>query len=438
MAWDTDWRTAMFPKLQRKFVLLYTLSTGLIITFILSITFLFYFASQENRQESLFQKQLFTLISQLQSDSRFTDLFLAQLEQKNQLIIHIEENGTPFFFPGSYRPDTERETLLAYAEKAANKEGIFTDSYPISSNMLQTSIFQISGDRQDVYLGNVLVLLTPNGYKKLTLLQDITDSRKKAMENGYFYLFIDLLGILLLFLSGRWFVRRSLRPLEETYQRQQDFVAAASHELRSPIAVIQLTSDAISSQSAEDTRLLSVIKSECRRGSTLIKNLLLLASAEQKEWAVRKRKFEIDELLLDLLELYEPLCHSKSGTLQLRLPEEPLPQVSADPELCRQILTILLDNAIAYSLTHPSKNILLQAEHCHPHTLIYVVDHGPGIPDEEKEFIFDRFYKSDKSRNKKEHFGLGLSIAITLAKIQGIKLGVQDTDGGGSTFYLEL
>ena len=82
----------MFPKLQRKFVLLYTLSTGLIITFILSITFLFYFASQENRQESLFQKQLFTLISQLQSDSRFTDLFLAQLEQKNQLIIHIEES----------------------------------------------------------------------------------------------------------------------------------------------------------------------------------------------------------------------------------------------------------------------------------------------------------------------------------------------------------
>ena len=68
------------------------------------------------------------------------------------------------------------------------------------------------------------------------------------------------------------------------------------------------------------------------------------------------------------------------------------------------------------------------------------MDHGPGIPDEEKEFIFDRFYKSDKSRNKKDHFGLGLSIAITitLAKIQGLKLGVQDTDGGGSTFYLQI
>ena len=438
MAWDTDWRTAMFPKLQRKLVFLYTLSTGLIITFILSITFLFYFTSQENRQESLFQKHLFTLMFQLQGNSHCTDLFLAQMEEKNQLIIHIEENNSPLFFPGSYRPDTRREILLSYAEKAADKEGIFTDSYPISSNMLQTSIFQIHGDSRDVYLGNILVLQTPAGYKKLTLLQDISDSRKKSLKTGCFYLFIDLFGILLLFLSGRWFVRRSLRPLEETYQKQQDFVAAASHELRSPIAVIQMTADAVSSHSAEDTRLLSVIKNECRRGSALIKNLLLLASAEQREWAVRKRKFEIDDLLLSLLELYEPLCLSKNGTLQLRLPEEPLPPVSADPELCRQILTILLDNAIAYSLTRPSRKILLRAEHCHPHTLVFVVDHGPGIPDEEKEFIFDRFYKSDKSRNKKDHFGLGLSIAITLAKIQGLKLGVQDTDGGGSTFYLQI
>lgn len=110
----------MFPKLQRKLVFLYTLSTGLIITFILSITFLFYFTSQENRQESLFQKHLFTLMFQLQGNSHFTDLFLAQMEEKNQLIIHIEENNSPLFFPGSYRPDTRREILLSYAEKAAD------------------------------------------------------------------------------------------------------------------------------------------------------------------------------------------------------------------------------------------------------------------------------------------------------------------------------
>ncbi len=112
----------MFPKLQRKLVFLYTLSTGLIITFILSITFLFYFTSQENRQESLFQKHLFTLMFQLQGNSHFTDLFLAQMEEKNQLIIHIEENNSPLFFPGSYRPDTRREILFHMQKKLRTRK----------------------------------------------------------------------------------------------------------------------------------------------------------------------------------------------------------------------------------------------------------------------------------------------------------------------------
>ena len=91
----------MFPRLQKKFVTLYTLSTGLIMTFILSIAFLFYASSQENRQISSFQEHLFTLMTQLQVNPRFADSFLAQMEQNNRLIIYIEENGTPFFFPGA-------------------------------------------------------------------------------------------------------------------------------------------------------------------------------------------------------------------------------------------------------------------------------------------------------------------------------------------------
>ena len=62
------------------------------------------------------------------------------------------------------------------------------------------------------------------------------------------------------------------------------------------------------------------------------------------------------------------------------------------------------------------------------------LDHGPGIPDEQKSRIFDRFYRGDSSRSGKEHFGLGLSIAAALTEIQGIELQVEDTKGGGSTF----
>lgn len=178
-----------------------------------------------------------------------------------------------------------------------------------------------------------------------------------------------------------------------------------------------------------------------------MKNLLLLASADQNNWAVNKKYFELDEMLLGLLEVYEPLCLSRNGQLLLMLPDEPLPPVLADPDLCRQIFTILLDNAAAYGLDtykdgsddiSDTPRITLRAENQRSHVVVSVIDHGPGIPDEEKDLIFDRFYRRDKSRNKKEHFGLGLSIAAKLAQIQGIRLDVEDTAGGGSTFRVTI
>lgn len=439
----------MFPKLEKKFVFLYTLSTGLILTLILAVAFLFFLSSQDSRQKAHFQDQVFTLASRLQMDSTFSDSYLAQMESKNQLLIYIEENGAPFFFSGSYTPRTTRDTLFERTETMAEAEGIFQDSHPISSNLLQSSLLQIAGDNRDIYLGNILILHTDRGYKKLVLLQDITDGRRQIVWTALFYLAIDTAGIFLLFLTGRWFVRRSLKPLEETYLKQQDFVAAASHELRSPLAVIQTAADAADAAPAEAGRLLKVIKKECLRGSSLVKNLLLLVSADQNNWAVKKTYFELDEMLLDLLEVYEPLCISKGGQLRLSLPDTPLPPVLADPELCRQILTILLDNAAAYGLdgcdvtqTFASggkkKQILLRAEYERPHAIVSVIDHGPGIPDEDKGLVFDRFYRGDKSRNKKEHFGLGLSIAAKLAHIQGIELDVKDTKNGGSTFVVRI
>lgn len=428
----------MFPKLEKKFVILYTLSTGLILTLILAVAFLSYLASQNSRQNSMFQDQLFTLMSRLQTDSIFSDSYLAQLEHKNHLAIYIEENGSPFFFPGSYQTRTERGKLFERAENLAAGEGIFPNSHPISSNLLQSSLLEIRGDEGDLYLGNILIIQTSNGYKKLILLQDISGSQMQSIKTLIFYLGIDCIGILLLFLTGRWFVRRSLKPLEETYEKQQDFVAAASHELRSPLAVIQSTADAIADAPKEQGRLLDVIRKECWRGSSLVKNLLLLAAADQKQWAVKKVYFEMDEMLLSLLEVYEPLCVSRNGKLLLELPDESMPKVYADPALCRQIFTILLDNAVAYGLGEDGGRIVLQAKYLHPHIEVSVIDHGPGIPDREKRLIFDRFYRQDQSRRQKEHFGLGLSVAAKLAEIQGVELDVRDTEGGGSTFRVKI
>lgn len=423
----------MFPELQKKLVRLYTFSTGMILTVILMVTLLFYLSSQQSRREASFSDHLFTLTSKLQTDSTFTDSYLAQLEIMHSLIIYIEENETPFFFPGTYEPRTDRRELFKKIKAMAATEGIYPNSHPISSNTLQSSVFEISGTRHDSYLGCIMITQTDAGYKKLILLQDITGSKMRLARNIFLYLLIDILGIFLLFLTGRSFVNRSLKPLEEMYLKQQDFTASASHELRSPLAVIRTAADAAAHTPGQQEKFLNIIKDECQRGNTLVKNLLLLSSAQQENWNVNMQYFELDEMLLHLMELYEPLCNAKDGTILLCLPEETLPPVYADPELCLQIFTILLDNAIAYGLPNAGK-LVLGASRSHSLTTVCVTDFGPGISDEEKTLIFDPFYRRDKSRNEKTHFGLGLSIAARLAKLQHIKLQVRDTEGRGSTF----
>lgn len=423
----------MFPELQKKFVRLYTFSTGMILTFILMVIFIFYLSSQQSRREASFSDHIFTLTSKLQTESTFSDSELAQLEAKHNLLIYIEENDTPFFFPGIYEPRTDRQKLFKIVRNMAAAEGIYPNSRPISSGLLQSSVLKITGTHHDSYLGCVLIIQTSAGYKKLILIQDITGSKMRLIRNGLFYVFIDILGIFLLFLTGKSFVSRSLKPLEEMYMKQQDFAASASHELRSPLAVIQAAADAAAHTPREQKKFLNIIRDECQRGNSLVKNLLLLSSTQQENWSIVRQRFELDEMLLHLMELYEPLCNAKNGTILLALPEEPLPPVYADSELCLQIFTILLDNAIAYGLPDGGK-IILRAKRSYSRTIVCVTDFGPGIGDKEKALIFDPFYRQDKSRKEKTHFGLGLSIAARLAGLQGIKLRITDTEGGGSTF----
>lgn len=122
--------------------------------------------------------------------------------------------------------------------------------------------------------------------------------------------------------------------------------------------------------------------------------------------------------------------------LDRMLPDMELPRIHCDKSRVIQILTILLDNAITYTL--PDGMIDLEIFIKKRNVCYLVADHGNGIPDEEKERIFDRFYQSDKSRKEKEHFGLGLSIARELTELQKGKLTLTDTPGGGCTFCLML
>ena len=232
------------------------------------------------------------------------------------------------------------------------------------------------------------------------------------------------------------FVGKTLAPLKESKQKQAEFIAAASHELRSPLAVIQASASAIKTSPQDTPAMIENIEKECSRMNTLIKDLLILASADSQKWNLTLELCDGDTLLLDVYEIYQPLCRQNQIPLELKLPDMELPKIRCDRNRIIQILSVLMDNAMSY--TGQGKSIELEIYLEKKYLCFSVADHGKGIPDPEKEAVFDRFYQQDKSRNQKGHFGLGLPVGKELAKLHKGDLVLKDTPGGGCTFLLKI
>ena len=144
----------------------------------------------------------------------------------------------------------------------------------------------------------------------------------------------------------------------------------------------------------------------------------------------------VDTLLITLYEAYEPVCLKKNIRLKLELDEKSYPPLFTDQERVFQILSIFLDNAVCYSPENSS--IEIKTRQTARELIFLVADHGSGIAEKDKPFIFNRFYCADKSRTDKSHFGLGLSIAKELSGMLSGKIWFEDTPGGGATFFLSL
>ena len=169
----------MFRKLQKKLTFFYSMTCGIILAGILLVCFFYMKGAVESRNQALFSSLFLNLSNQFQSLSFFSDHWLSQMETDNRLIIHIEENGDPIFFPGAWDPATDRETLIQNALEQASLEGLSgTNLSPGSAR--QTSLFYITGNSGDYYCGMALQSATETGEKTLLVLQDITQAGRKT------------------------------------------------------------------------------------------------------------------------------------------------------------------------------------------------------------------------------------------------------------------
>jgi signal transduction histidine kinase len=377
-----------------------------------------------------------TIINKLQNENVINVTWLTQIESKNNLILYIEDNGNPLTFKGVLNPLTDRYILLGRLRSLAMSDGITIAINPVFFNVSNSQTYTIKGDNNDIYYGFVSVIPTETGWRSLTLLQYLPDYYSSVTNQRILYTVLGFAGVLALFLVSLRLISRMIRPIEESNRSQTAFIAAASHELRSPLSVIMANSAAISATSDETKRFLSGINNECKRMSRLIDDMLLLANIDTKTWQIKSEPVEIDTLLVEAYEVFLPLFRLRGLSFELDLQEEELPIISGDKDRLKQILCILLDNAMSYTAT--GQKVLLRGYNTEHHLHIEVEDQGIGITDEDKKLIFDRFYRADPSRSDKKHFGLGLSIANELVQYHNGKMSVRDTEGGGATFSIRL
>jgi OmpR-family two-component system manganese-sensing sensor histidine kinase len=426
----------MIESIRRRLIFIYTFSTGLILTAVLILVFLLSWFQMLKTKRDNFQNNCFNISQSIEINNVVSHLTLSQFEIENDLIIHIEENGIPLKYEGAVEFQTNRDVLIKKVKENALKDHMNTNIRTSSTSELKSKIYEITGRKKELYYGEIFMVSTQNGIRTLVMLQYVSQNLFHQTGYGILFLLLDAIEIVGCYLISRLVVGRSLRPVEESRRRQNEFIAAASHELKSPLSVIQANASAIRIDPEKTQQFTKGIETECGRLKCLIEDMLLLAMTDSNSWSLKREWIDMDILLIEMYDLYHTLFQQQKKELKLELQEEMLPKIKGDALRVRQIITVLMDNALTY--TDAGKTVILKSYARKNQLWIEVIDNGIGIKSENKSEIFERFFREDTARNNKSHFGLGLSIARELVTLHGGGIQATDTIGGGATFRFYL
>ena len=425
----------MLDRLQRRLTVLFSLLTAAVLAAALALTCRMAQSEYRAGADLLFANTVAAVEDAVTQNGMVRDSWLARQEIAGRVVIYLEDNGQPLRFPGGWTPADDRAQLVELARQQAAAAGLDTGrmrrqrvSFDLAGQALRQSYACTALVLPHEQLGTAAVLY---------VIRDMGQVHARLGRMVWQYAGLWALGAVVLALLCRWMVGRALRPTAQALQKQREFIAAAGHELRSPLTVLKVSLQAAQAPetAGQAPQFLHNAAAEADRLARLTDDLLILAGGDAGVWRTALAKLDADTFLIELYGRFAPVARAQGHTLTLNLPDAPLPALHADAQRLEQLFAVLLNNAFEYAPAGTpvelTARVTAQGGLC-----VAVADHGPGVPDADKRRIFDRFARGDPSRTDKAHFGLGLAVAAEIAALHGAGLQVQDTPGGGATFVV--
>ncbi len=428
----------MLDNLYKKLYIIFISSIMLIITAVVGVLCMNSINQKQQVDSVFFQRLSMLMIYELENPGNPPQVVSKPYENSYSVFALLTDaQGNVVYQSNSLFPTDISLLLKRFSEKSNVESTVILNH---ASATTQDGISSFSGVFHDKYWGISAIIVDRNGtiFHLRLLLQQKTalELIKKQLPLS---ILIWLVSLLCVTAISHFLLRYAMNPTEKVLKSQKDFIAAASHELKAPLAVILANNDKISSlnDNIPDIRKASnIINTESMRMSKLIHDMLFLASSDAGTHKISKSMVNLDTLLISLYESFEPVCSQKGMPLDADFMDVHFPVLYTDRECLFQILSIFMDNALSHSERKAS--IQIKAALSYKTVTISILDHGQGISAEDMPYIFNRFYCADKSHTDKSHFGLGLSIAKELAGFLSANVGVKNTEGGGATFFLTL
>ncbi len=289
--------------------------------------------------------------------------------------------------------------------------------------------------RQENQLRDNLFFTTPDGLQRIR-----SDANDRFRDNLIAKLILVNAGMLVIGGAASYLLaRRSLRPLEQALETQGRFTSDAAHELRTPLTAMKIETELTLRQKkitdAEAREILDSNLEEIGKLESLTNALLRLARSSDTVDKSHWQNYKLQDILDAAVERWA----DKAKAAGIRLtPPKTKAVVHGDPDQLIELFVPLIANAVKYS--SKGSEVKLTVKTTDKSVFVAVIDQGAGITEVDLPHIFERFYRADQSRNKTkiDGYGLGLSLAQTVARNHEGAITVQSTYGKGSTFTVEL